>query len=125
MECNFNRAEIAENVKNARNLCGEKTRIDMEALNAIKNVLKHCENHTLHFSDKEDDDENLTIKVADGSSVERKWFVNDIRLEKNGAIFLRVVDEDYWIWETDKSATEIYQYMMDEIEFEFDQMYNN
>ena len=121
MECNFNRAEIAENIKNARNLCGEKTRIDMEALNAIKNVLKHCENHTLHFSDKEDDDENLTIKVADGSSVERKWFVNDIRLEKNGAIFLRVVDEDYWIWETDKSATEIYQYMMDEIEFEFNQ----
>jgi hypothetical protein len=125
MECNFNRAEIAENVKNARHLCGEKTRIDMDALNAIKNVLKHCENHTLHFSDKEDDDENFTVNIFTDWGEQENHLVDSIRVEDNDAVLINCGGEDYWTWETDKSVTEIYQYMMDEIEFEFDQMYNN
>ena len=125
MECNFNRAEIAENVKNARNLCGEKTRIDMEALNAIKNVLKHCENHTFHFSDKEDDDENFTVNIFTDWGEQENHLVDSIRVEDNDAVLINCGGEDYWTWETDKSVTEIYQYMMDEIQFESDQMYYN
>ena len=125
MECNLNRTEIVENVKNAMRLCGEKTRIDIEALNAIKDVLKHCENHTFHFSDKEDDDENLTVNVYNDQGVQENHLVDSIRVEDNGAVLINCNGEDYWTWETDKSVTEFYQYLIDEIESEFDQMYNS
>lgn len=121
-ESNMTLNEIRKHSEQARKLCEQKTAIDMAAMKNIKKVLKTCENHTLSFSDKEDDDENFTINVPILDGEMKKLFVDDIRLEKNDAIFLRVIDEDYWICETDKSATEIYQYMMDEIEFKFNQI---
>lgn len=114
--------EIKKHSEQAKKLCKQKTAIDMAAMESIKEVLRTCEKHRLGFSDKEDDDENFTINVVNEFGIEGNYLVDDIRLEKNNEILLRVIDEDYWIWETDKSATEIYQYMMDEIEFEFNQI---
>lgn len=114
--------EIRKHSEQAKKLCEQKTAIDMAAMKNIKEVLKSCENHRLGFSDKEDDDENFTINVPDGFCADTNYLVDDIRLEKNGVILLHANNEDYQIWETDKSATEVYQYMMDEIEFEFNQI---
>lgn len=119
MESNMNRKQIMLHLAEAHNLCKEKTAIDLKSLKAIKNVLKTCENNTLGFSDKEDDDENFTINVPTDYGEMENLLVDTIRMEKNGAILLNADGRDFWIWETDKSTTEIYSYMMEEIEFEF------
>lgn len=118
-ESNMTLNDIRKHSEQAKKLCEQKTAIDMAAMESIKEVLKTCENHTLSFSDKEDDDENFTINVPTDYGEMENLLVDSIRMEKNDAILLNADGRDFWIWETDKSATEIYQYMMDEIEFEF------
>ena len=119
MESNMNREQILLRLAEAHNLCEEKTAIDLKSLKAIKEVLETCENNTLGFSDKEDDDENFTINIPTDYGEMENLLVDTIRIEKNGAILLNADGRDFWIWETDKSTTEVYSYMMEEIEFEF------
>ena len=118
MESNMNREQILLHLAEAHNLCKEETAINLKALNAIKDVLKTCKNNTLGFSDKDDDDENFTINVPTDYGEMENLLVDTIRMEKNGAIVLNADRRDFFIWETDKSATSIYSCMMDEIEFE-------
>lgn len=119
-ESNLKRDEITAFVGHAQRLCEQKHEADMKALNYIKLVLRTCKDKTLGFSDKEDDDDNFTINVYNDNNEQENLLVDHIRMEKNEAVFLNADGRDFWIWETDKTATEIFQYMMDEIEFEFD-----
>lgn len=119
MEYNLTKKQIDEHVRCAHDLCEKKTAIDMAALNGIKKILKACENHILAFSDKEDDDENFSINVFTDWGEEVNLLVDDVRM-KNNTIILRAEGNDYNIWETDKSATDVYQYMVDEIEFDLE-----
>lgn len=119
-ESNLKRDEITAFVGHAQRLCEQKHEADMKALNYIKLVLRTCKGNTLGFSDKEDDDDNFTINVYNDNNEQENLLVDHIRMEKNEAVFLNADGRDFWIWETDKTATEIFQYMMDEIEFEFD-----
>lgn len=120
MDSNLKRDEITAFVGHAQRLCEQKHEADMKALNYIKLVLRTCKDKTLGFSDKEDDDDNFTINVPTDYGEMENLLVDHIKMEKNEAVFLHADGRDFWIWETDKTATEIFQYMMDEIEFEFD-----
>ena len=119
MDSNLKRDQITAFVGHAQRLCEQKHEADMKALNYIKLVLRTCKDNTLGFSDKEDDDENFTINVPSDYCEMENLLVDHIKMEKNGSVLLNADGRDFQIWETDKSATEIYQYMMDEIEFEF------
>ena len=120
MDSNLKRDEITAFVGHAQRLCEQKHEADMKALNYIKLVLRTCKDKTLGFSDKEDDDDNFTINVYNDINEQENLLVDHIKMEKNEAVLLHADGRDFWIWETDKTATEIFQYMMDEIEFEFD-----
>lgn len=117
-ESNLTIEQIRERSEQVKALKQQQTAIDMAALGIIKSILETCENRRLSFSDKEDDDENFTINVFDDFGIKNNYLVDDIRLEKKGVVVLHAENEDYRIWETDKTYTEICQYMLDEIEFE-------
>lgn len=121
MNSNLKRDEITTFVGHAQRLCEQKHEADMKALNYIKLVLRTCKDNTLGFSDKEDDDENFTINVPTDYGEMENLLVDTIRMGKNGSVVLNADGRDFQIWETDKSATEVFQYMMDEIEFEYQQ----
>ena len=117
-ESNLTIEQIRERSEQVKALKQQQTAIDMAALGIIKSILETCENRCLSFSDKEDDDENFIINVIDDFGIANNYLVDDIRLEKNGVVVLHAENEDYQIWETDRTYTEICQYMLDEIEFE-------
>ena len=123
-ESNLKKEEITEFVGHAQRLCEQKHEADMKALNYIKLVLRTCKDNSLGFSDKEDDEENFSINVPRNDGTMENLLVDAIRIDKNGNVFLEAEREKFYIWETDKSATEVFQYMMEEIEFEYEQENN-
>lgn len=118
MESNLTKEQITKHIEQSQELCKQKTVIDLTALRNIKEILKTCENNRLGFSDKEDDDENFCINIVDCCGTSECLLVDDVQLMPNDVIVLHAEGKEYNLWETDKSATDLYVYMMDEIEFE-------
>lgn len=121
MESNLTKEQIAKHVELVEELCIEKSVIDREALQGIVEILKTCENNKLSFSDKEDDGENFCINVFDENGEDCNYLVDDVELIGKNTIILRAEGKDFYLWETDKSILELYRYMVDEINFEYQQ----
>ncbi len=119
MESNLTKEQIAKHIELSQELCIEKSAIDLKALQGIVEILKTCKNNRLGFSDKEDDDENFSINVPNENGEVCNYLVDDVELIGKNVIILRAEGKDFQLWETDKSATELYSYIVDEIEFDF------
>lgn len=124
MECNMTHYEIAEISTRIGRFNEEQSALNRKMRKVAFEILNHCENRTLSFTDDENGDD-FTISVPDQDGIPEVRLVNQVSIKKfNDAVTKqgteRIIitddcDADWYVWEAGVSWINLLNFMRDEI----------
>lgn len=117
-KCTLTEKQLGKHAHKLNDLEVREGAIQKEALQGIKDILRHCEDNKHHFPITDDEDEDVIVNIADDDGNMEKMTVESIELTKNDVRITTTNGGNYHLWETDKTNIYFYCNLISDVEFD-------
>lgn len=117
-KCTLTEEQLSQHAHKLNDLEVREGAIQREALNGIKDILRHCEDNKHYFPITDDEDEDVIVSIPDDDGNMEKMTVESIELTKDDVRITTTNGGKYHLWETDKPNTYFYCDLISDVEFD-------